>query len=97
MPGQCAQDGIMRSAREADGELRTVEDDSGLALDEGPVDLSGVAIFKAPQLLGQETDMVDSCQEEKYFLPSCYPAVPCRRLIPGHPKGRNPCGDGRSL
>ena len=44
----------MRSAGEADSELRAVEDDSGLALDEEPIDLGRVTVFKTPQLAGQE-------------------------------------------
>jgi len=41
------------SAREADSELLTAQIDGGLALDEEPMDLGGVAVLKPPQLSGQ--------------------------------------------
>jgi len=54
MPGHRAQDGIMRSAGEGDGELLALQADRGLALEEEPVDLGGVTGFKPPQFAGQE-------------------------------------------
>lgn len=54
MPGHRAQDGVVGSAREADGEFLAAQTDGGLALDEEPVDLGGVTVFKASQLSGQQ-------------------------------------------
>ena len=53
MPGQGAQDGIVGSARECDGELLAAQACSGLALDEEPVDFGSITVFKTPQLSGQ--------------------------------------------
>ena len=53
MPGHGSQDRVVGSAREADGELLTAQTNGGLSLDEESMDLSGVTVFKAPQLSGQ--------------------------------------------
>ena len=54
MPGRGAQDGVVGSAGKSDGELLAAQTHLGLALDEEPVDLGGITVFKAPQLSGQQ-------------------------------------------
>jgi len=48
MPRHGAQDGVVGSARERDAELLAAQAYSGFALDEEPVDLGSITVFKAP-------------------------------------------------
>ena len=48
MPGRGAQDRVMSFSRERDGELLAAQSYSGLALDEEPVDLGSITVFKTP-------------------------------------------------
>ena len=54
MPRHGAQNGVVHSAREYDGEFLAAQTYSGLTPDEEPVDLVSVTVFKAPQLSGQQ-------------------------------------------
>ena len=49
MPRHGAQGGVVGSARECDGELLAAQTCSGFALDEEPVDLGSITVFKSPQ------------------------------------------------
>ena len=54
MPRHGTQDRIVRSAGKSDAELLAAQAHSCLPLDEEPVDLGGITVFKAPQLSGQQ-------------------------------------------
>ena len=54
MPGHGAKYRVVGPAGESDAELLAVQIHSGLSLDEEPVDLGGITIFKTPQLSGQQ-------------------------------------------
>ena len=54
MPRHGAQDGVVGFARKRDGEFLAAQTYSGLTLDEEPVDLGSVTVFKTSKLSGQK-------------------------------------------